>query len=214
MLDRRAWIPAVLLFVGVLAQIGRPAPARAELRRPLTTLPDTLIGYVGSAIPIDSGEVAASGTASYLNRKYEAADRTGFLLYIGYHAAQTQENQVHSPRSCLPGSGWQVLTAERRRTAFGSVNRNLLELNGTRAVVVYWYQGRGRLEADEFSMKLQLIRDAAVTGRTEESMVRIVVPVRNVQRPESANFPDETGAERLALQIATEVAGHMKTILP
>jgi EpsI family protein len=214
MLERRVWIPAVILGVGLVAQLSRPAPVEVNLRQPLTGVPDTLMGYVGTTLPIDSSEVAAAGTTAYLNRKYVAANGTGFLLYIGFHAAQTQENQVHSPRSCLPGAGWQVLTAERRQTAFGSVNRNLLELNGTRAIVVYWYQGRGRLEADEFSMKLQLIRDAVMTGRTEESMVRIVIPVRNAQRPESASFPDEQEAERLALQVAANVAGHMNTILP
>jgi hypothetical protein len=43
--------------------------------------------------------------------------------------------------------------------------------------VYYWYQGRGRVAASEYQVKWELLRDAALRARTEEAMVRIVVPL-------------------------------------
>jgi EpsI family protein len=75
------------------------------------------------------------------------------------------------------------------------VNRYLLVNSGRRALVYYWYQGRGRVEADEYRVKLQLLRDSALRGRTEEALVRVVVPVN--------------GDERDATALATWVAGQL-----
>ena len=47
-----------------------------------------------------------------------------------------------------------------------------------RQVVLYWYQGRGRVIANEYANKLWLMVDAARLHRTNGSLVRIVVPVR------------------------------------
>ena len=57
------------------------------------------------------------------------------------------------------------------------VNRYLLANKGAQALVYYWYEGRGRVEPSEYRVKWNLIRDAARYGRTEEALVRIVVPV-------------------------------------
>jgi EpsI family protein len=54
----------------------------------------------------------------------------------------------------------------------------VLKKGAATAVVYYWYQGRGRVVADEYAVKWNLLRDAALAGHTEEALVRVVVPVR------------------------------------
>jgi hypothetical protein len=44
--------------------------------------------------------------------------------------------------------------------------------------VLYWYQGRGRVESNEYAVKWNLLRDAAVRQRSDEALVRVVVPVQ------------------------------------
>jgi EpsI family protein len=58
------------------------------------------------------------------------------------------------------------------------VNRYVLKNGAARAVVYYWYQGRGRVVASEYAVKWNLLRDAALAGHTEEALVRVVVPVK------------------------------------
>ena len=57
------------------------------------------------------------------------------------------------------------------------VKRYILQNGQQRAPVFYWYQGRGRVEANEYRVKLDLLRDAALRRRSEEALVRIVVPL-------------------------------------
>jgi EpsI family protein len=59
-----------------------------------------------------------------------------------------------------------------------TVNRYILKNGRTRAVVYYWYQGRGRVVASEYAVKWNLLTDAAFRGHTEEALVRVVVPVQ------------------------------------
>jgi EpsI family protein len=61
------------------------------------------------------------------------------------------------------------------------VTRFLLQRGNQKAVVLYWYQGRGRIEANEYAVKWQLLRDAAVRRRSDEALVRIVVPVTTTE---------------------------------
>ena len=88
---------------------------------------------------------------------------------------------------CLPGAGWEALTATTVAipTATGSVpvTRYLLQREGEQALVLYWYQGRGRVEANEYRVKWNLLRDAALRRRSDEALVRIVVPVTESEAP-------------------------------
>lgn len=209
------FIPAVLLAVGGVVLASKPAAVAMPLRSELSVIPNVIDGQPGKDLTISAEEVRVAGTTSYLMRTYGDEKRPLFSLYIGYHAAQTQANQMHSPRNCMPGAGWQVLTTGVTKVNGVDVNRNLLEFKGTKALVLYWYQGRGRVTADEFDVKMHLFRDAAATGRTEEALVRIVIPViskADEQRDGRALTPAE--ADALGVRIAAQVIPRLHEILP
>jgi EpsI family protein len=207
-------VPSLLLLLGAAVQFTRPAPVRAVLRQPLATVPADFEGFQATDIAIDTGEVRVSGVDDYLMREYRDDAGRAYSVYVGYHAAQDQDNQVHSPRNCLPGAGWQVLTAETRAVAGGTVNRYLLEFNGLRALVLYWYQGRGRVAANEFAVKLHLLRDVATTGRSDEALVRIVLPLGAMDSTTGPAGFTEEDAERLGLRVATALVPALQEVLP
>ena len=62
-------------------------------------------------------------------------------------------------------------------------------------MVYYWYQGRGRVAADEYQVKWQLLRDAALTRRSEEALFRIVVPLSDTVTESQA---DQIAADAIA----------------
>lgn len=161
------------------------------LREPLdSAVPAGIEGFVSSAIEISEGERAVAGMTHYVMRGYHAssapATAAAFTLYVGYYDSQTQGKTIHSPRNCLPGAGWEALAFEKAAVplAAGSatVNRYIIQRGEQRALVLYWYQGRGRVEASEYRVKWDLLRDAALRGRSEEALVRIVVPIRDSER--------------------------------
>lgn len=183
-----AWVPGVLLTLGAAVTVGvntqRALPLRADLA---SVVPATFDSLVGRDEVIDPDVLRVAGVDAYLFRVYEGAQReaeagaTGFSVYIGYYEEQARGRTIHSPKNCLPGAGWEALTSSTTTvpTANGpvKVNRYLIQQGDAQALVLYWYQGRGRVAANEYRVKYDLLRDSALRGRSDEALVRIVVPV-------------------------------------
>ena len=210
MRDWQRWIPAGILGVGcaLLLSVGRQQamPLRGELE----TLPVQVDGYRPSDEVISEEEQQVAGMSDYLLRLYRRDSSDAFSVYVGYYEQQTQGRTIHSPKNCLPGAGWEALSASRETVPIeggGSVtvNRYMLANKGQRALVYYWYQGRGRVEASEYRVKWDLMRDAALRGRTEEALVRIVVPITD-----GLKDPDEL-ARRVAGKLVPAVALKLPT---
>jgi EpsI family protein len=130
-------------------------------------------------------------------------------LYVGYYDRQVRGKTIHSPKNCLPGAGWApvqsaVLSIDTP-TGPVDVNRYLLQNENRLALVLYWYQGRGRVQANEYLVKWDLLRDAVLRQRTEEALVRIVVPVRG---------DDQAGALVAAREAAGRVIPALWSALP
>ena len=142
-------------------------------------------------------------------RDYASREWHSFSVYVGYYDEQRQGKSIHSPKNCLPGDGWEPVEAGVTviSTPAGTitVNRYRVAKPGQQALVYYWYQGRGRVAHDEFRVKFELLRDAALHGRTEEALVRIVVPVTGT---------DVGQADQLARKIAPTLVADLDRILP
>lgn len=203
------WAPAVVLAAGIVLLQGVSDQRRMPLREPLdAAIPSTLAGIDGRDLEISEDEQAVAGMSSYVMRSHEEGDRIAFTLYVGYYDSQMQGKTIHSPKNCLPGAGWEALDATTAvvSTPAGpvEVNRYMIQNGSQRALVLYWYQGRGRVAADEYAVKWDLLRDAALRGRSEEALVRVLVPVRD----------SEEEAFALAGRVAGEVVPAVFRALP
>jgi EpsI family protein len=197
--------------------MGAAAAATIEPERslplitPLAGFPAQLAGYVASGDRrIDDAVLRVLAPDDYLHRSYGHADgEVGFTLFVAYYGRQLGGASIHSPRNCLPGSGWEPVQHERLRiaTPYGEspVNRYVVEHeSGARALVYYWYQGRGRVEANEYSVKWQLLRDGMARRRTDEALVRLVFPLARGQ----------TGADALTRRVLEETVASLRGHLP
>jgi EpsI family protein len=214
MREWQRWTPAGVLGAGCVLLFGIGAQRAMPLRAELATLPSQLEGYVGTDQTIADEEQRVAGMDKYLLRFFttpgQSPDSAAFSVYVGYYQQQTQGRTIHSPKNCLPGAGWEALDAGYRdvATAAGTVrvNRYLLANKSNRALVYYWYQGRGRVQANEYRVKLDLMRDAALKGHTEEALVRIVVPL--------SDQAHDSEAEKLAERVAKDVVPAVYQVLP
>lgn len=202
--------PGAILFAGVFGLVVIRNQAVAPLRAPLSTLAPTLLGYPSQSIEVPERDRKIAGTSSLTLRAYPSSDRPLFTIYVGYYEAQTQGKSIHSPKNCLPGAGWEpvsVGTAVVRPAGSGApvtVNRYLLSRGASRALVYYWYQGRGRVAWNEYSVKWDLLVDKALAGRSEEALVRIVVPIRGA----------ESAADSTAGSVAEAILPMIDNVLP
>ena len=101
-------------------------------------------------------------------------------LYIAYYGSQRQGESIHSPQNCLPGSGWQPVSSMRTTLDVAGtslpINRYVVQKGVERQVVLYWYQGRGRVVANDYLNKFWLMVDQARLGRSNAALVRVVSP--------------------------------------
>ena len=171
-----------VLGLMVLAAVATAHLTAAEVtvpRAPLEQLPLTIDEWQGrSSRPFSDDIVTELGVDDYINRYYLGASGVPLSLYVGYYAQQRQGDAIHSPRNCLPGAGWQPIdTATLTLSSGVTVNRYVIQKGIDRQVVFYWYQGRGRIIANEYANKAFLMLDAARLRRTSGGLVRVILPV-------------------------------------
>lgn len=203
-----AYTPFVVLALGWGLLLRSGQQEVMTLREPLQTLPAELLGHQGFNIRISEAEQRVAGMSDYVMRAFVKDSVAAFTLYVGYYNAQTQGSSIHSPKNCLPGAGWEPVSSGTREleTTAGTwtVNRYVIARGGERALVYYWYQGRGRISANEYYVKWELLRDKATLRRSEEALVRIVVQVTGT----------EEEADAVASEAAREVIPEIFRVLP
>jgi len=182
----RLWVslvPAVLLLLGAGARTALHPGRELPLQAPLSGLVGSLARFgPSSEVPLDPASRSVLAADGILFRRYRPSGGGVFDVFVAYYGRQKAGSSIHSPRNCLPGSGWEPLEhqeeAVHTTVADGRVNRYLVEDgSGRRALVYYWYQGRGRIVADEYRVKWYLLRDAVLERRTDEALIRLVFAV-------------------------------------
>lgn len=209
--------PPALLGVGCLLISGIRGQQRLAPRESLANIAISAPGYVVKEVTVPEDERRIAGMSHYVNRTFMRDSVDLFNVYVGYYDYQVQGKSIHSPKNCLPGGGWEPLQSGVTSVAAPGgtvrVNRYLLANKGAQALVYYWYEGRGRVEASEYKVKWNLLRDAALYGRTEEALVRIVVPVDPRIRT-AAGKPDFTRADSVATAVAVQLVPAVARVIP
>lgn len=180
--------PARLVTVLLVAQAAllysSIRPEAVPPGRPLAGMP---LG-IGSWVMQQEGVIDAETQAilkadDLLNRYYvEPATHRFANLYIAAFRSQRNGKAPHSPKNCLPGSGWTWLVNDQYPVDIGRsapivVNRYVVSRGNERSLVMYWYQSRDRVVADEFKAKFWVIADAIRENRTDTALIRVVVPM-------------------------------------
>jgi EpsI family protein len=219
MLKLSLYAPALILSAGYLLVSNARGQRAVELVAPIEGVLPALDGYRVENKKISEEERRIAAMTNYVVRVYKRDSVAAFTTLVAYYDRQARGRSIHSPRNCLPGAGWEVLSGgtETINASSGqySVNRYVLKHGATTAVVYYWYQGRGRVVASEYAVKWNLLKDAALRGHTEEALVRIVVPVRT-PRVATAGQSDRgvNEANALGRTIAGRLISDVDRILP
>ena len=172
---------AVLLLATTLTAPKLTSRRRTDsLARPLDTIPKTISGFTGVDTPdLAPGSLTALKCDSYLSRLYRKPGLDADL-FVAYYAQQRSGESMHSPKHCLPGSGWEIWDYGSTTVPVGdrsfTVNKYSISHDATRRVVLYWYQSKTRIIASEYLGKVLLARDALLQNSTAGSIVRIIVP--------------------------------------
>jgi EpsI family protein len=108
-------------------------------------------------------------------------------LFVAFFGSQRAGQAPHSPKNCMPGSGWAPMESgavEVRVPGMPApirVNRYIVAKGEQKSLVLYWYQTRNRVIASEYAAKFYQVADAIRYNRTDTALVRVVVPLSRDQ---------------------------------
>jgi len=180
-------LTAVLLLQATAFYAIASRSERAPLISPLSAFPRALDGWtVARDMPIEKEIQDVLRADDTLNRIYVNPSRTGYaILFIAYFKTQRYGQAPHSPKNCLPGSGWEPVETGRQTIGVSgwdapiATNRYVVEHGDEKSVVLYWYQTHRRIIASEYWAKFWLVVDSIRYRRSDTALVKIVVPVRD-----------------------------------
>jgi len=201
----------LLLAAEAVIYIAYPKQEIALLPQPLKTLPEELGGWrMAAESQITAEEQDVLRADDTLNRVYvDQATGVPASLFIAFFKTQKTGVAPHSPKVCLPGSGWEPTDSGILRIAVPGVaepievNRSTIVNGDRKSIVLYWYQTHDRVIADEYRAKLNTILDSMRFRRSDTSIVRIIV----------AENPG-ADAEAEARRMAQQSFGAIRTLLP
>jgi EpsI family protein len=202
----RVTFTAFILAAGILMTRSIKAAPAPEEHRALRDFPAAFAGWHGQNLLFDDG-TEDLGVDDFTNREYFGGDRP-IELYIGYYKDQRSGDAIHSPKNCLPGSGWEPVRSTRLQIGTAenpaTVNEYIVEQGAQRDLVLYWYQTHGRIVASEYAAKFWLIADGVRGRPTDGAMIRIWTSAGD----------GEQRAESRAAEFARQVYPEVTNFLP
>ena len=193
----RLWVTIGILLSALLFLQTMSHGEAIVPRQPLQDLPYTLAAWTGKEQPLQQDVLRVVGVSDYANRYYSSSSEPPVQLYVGYYASQRTGDTIHSPKNCLPGSGWEPIHSGYATLYLPNgrkivVNESVIQQDQNKQLVFYWYQGRGRVIASEYAGKICLVADALSRNRTDGALVRLVTPMNDGQNKARSRLTDFT----------------------
>jgi len=149
MKNLRFWTVVLLLAATGMFLHMRAAVDKNPPSEPLSQMPVQLAGWAGIDQQVNSETLDVLGAGDVLARLYTQAGQPEPIgLFIGYFPTQRTGQTIHSPKNCLPGSGW-VFESSNSVDLIDVSGKSLrvgeyIITNGTvKQFVIYCYQANG-----------------------------------------------------------------------
>jgi EpsI family protein len=134
-------------------------------------------------------------------------------FYVASYASQRKGQSAHSPRSCIPGGGWEIqdispleIDGVQFHGQAARANRVEIQKGRHRQLVYYWFQQRGRVITSEYEVKMRLLLDSIQLNRTDGALVRLTTVIR-------AGESWEVGDRRLT-EFMQSLSGQLDAYVP
>jgi EpsI family protein len=181
MIGRRRFLAVYALLIAVGLYLTLHRDLGVPMKKPFDQFPASVSQWRMTQESSLSAEVQAVLKASdVLMRQYQSAQGEQVQLYIGYHDGGKGAGEIHSPKHCLPGSGWFEVSSARTRipAAGGGLNlvRAVYQKGNSKELFLYWYQVRGETISEEYSLKVAEIANSVLYRRRDAAFIRISVP--------------------------------------
>jgi exosortase D (VPLPA-CTERM-specific) len=131
--------------------------------------------------------------SEYVIINYHNREDKKVNFYVAYYESQRKGESIHSPATCLPGSGWSFdqygtfkITGVPGNIGTMEVNRAVMQSGRNRQITYYWFPVRGRILYNAYQLKIYNFWDALTQQRTDGALVRLITSVYEDEKLEDA----------------------------
>ena len=204
------FVVAVILLAAslVLAQ-GVEFREKIPPNKSLSQFPLTIGQWIGKRESMEQRFINALDLSDYVIVDYKNSLGKQINFYTAYYESQRKGESIHSPATCLPGSGWTFNDAGTVRipVTYKSnitmpVNRAYMLKNDYRQLSYYWFPQRGRILTNAYQLKLYAFWDALTRQRTDGALVRVITPVYKDENLENAEKRLQSFTRELVPELA------------
>jgi EpsI family protein len=181
------FVVVYLLLTAAALYLSLHTDLPVPVKRPFSEFPDQIGSWrMTSGSEFSADVLGVLKPTDYLYRQYRESGGRKVTFYIGYHGGGKDSGEIHSPRHCLPGSGWYEVSTQRRYLDVAGSRVNLVQSvyqkGMGKELFLYWFQVRDRTMNEEYSLKLAEIAGSLFYRRRDSSFIRISVPFEGDER--------------------------------
>ncbi len=182
-----AIISISLLTIFMISQFLDKRAENHAVPSEFVNFPSKIGEWQGQHQPMDLAVRNSLGMTDYLLLDFFNEQDALINLYVAYYETQRKGVSPHSPKVCIPGGGWEITEFERIELDGQPLNRVIIQKGQDSQLVYYWFEGRGRVIANEYVNKWYLLVDALTKNRTDGSLIRLVTPIYDEQNIQQAD---------------------------
>lgn len=181
---RTRFIVLYVVLAGMAAYMSFHCDLVVPLSRPFAEFPPSHAGWrMAGQSSLSENVIKVLMPTDYLSRRYVAKDGTAVDMYLSFFDGGPDSGGIHSPKHCMPGSGWFEMSSQRTTMELGGETVNLVRavyaMGEQRELIYYWFDMRGKTMSDEYSLKLSEITGSIFHNRRDQSFIRISVRARD-----------------------------------
>jgi exosortase D (VPLPA-CTERM-specific) len=190
------FIVAILLLGITLAfSHGIEFREKIPIKKSFNQFPLQLDEWTGIRQTMERRFIEALDFSDYIIVDYKNRQGGEINFYVAYYESQRKGESIHSPETCLPGSGWEfretgtaIIPLMKGDSAYIKVNRAFMVKTGMKELAYFWFPQRGRILTNAYQLKMYTFWDALTRHRTDGALVRVITPVYPDEQMEDAEL--------------------------
>jgi exosortase D (VPLPA-CTERM-specific) len=167
---------------------------KTPVSRPFSKFPLAIGEWEGERQFLDQQIIDVLEFSDYMSINYSKHNSAPVNIYVAYYESQRKGKSIHSPETCMPGSGWTFKQAGTltiplpgEKSSSITVMRAMIEKGVSSQLVYYWFNQRGRILTNAYEMKIYNFWDALIKKRTDGALIRVISPLSSSEKIEDVD---------------------------
>ncbi len=170
-------ITLLIIIAGIYSWYLRYVEVRPGESVDFSTIPLQKEDWQGRPVERSPEELEILRANEIFSALYERPASSAVDLFIAYFTSQKYGSSIHSPRNCLPGSGWTIYNIRKEKIDLDGlsldINKMIIGQRGQRLMVYYWYLTRAGETDSELGLKAHLIKNSLAGKPTDGALIRL-----------------------------------------